>query len=928
MTSRPLIAALLVALSMPLTAASAEPAAETARNATVDPADANWQIDLVGLFGEGVDRKTKKPTPKDLHLSLNVRGGEIVAGVGRSPLFNKAGHRVDASTLKIDGDGFAGELQITVYPDRWVPGDGKPIPVTAEVRGEFERTDDGLKLTGRYDARLGEADLAGKLAGRVTARPSAEDMTLYGRLFPTRIDDRDFPEMELSLVVSDGKVTLGRFGMTWNRWSHRWHAIDASALAWDPVAQSLTGAVEVPARAVDAAAPAGSRYRLVFDGAAVGGMFVTRITATPLGSADLPERQFNGGAPIGEGYDVDDEAYDPDAFEWFYAVDDDPWSVPVKGHDPVEPGEHPRLLFRKSEVEQMRRRAETPEGRLIVKRLRRLLGNDGESLPTTFNTTAPHNHNKSPAGQPLGTFTSFHAPGYAMLYQLTGEQKYADLARGAVELMFAGKMDRDNRYGWKTPGTHLRVGSILASVALTYDLAYDGWTPAYRQKVARSLQDYNQEVASGGEASVRELMGRTGYPPASNHYGSHFGGTLLAMLAIKGDPGVDDAFVDARIEEGPWMLPHRCSFGRGEGGWYQEGPHPSRLTTNGGFVMAVQGIRNVLGLDYISPRPNAQWATLRWVMWSVPSSRGPVFVNRGTYGDDTMYGRAPMYSHSGDFVYGFGAVEDKYKPAVLWTYLNTVEKPWAQGPNRPGWLDEGERSFNAMVYPMHAVFALANWPIGVEPQNPAEVMPTHHVDTVNDFFVSRNTWEDGKDIVVTFSTGGGPWGYHRPAHRGSMIALAFGSKYTLPSRLGHHRPTHHAAADDGSFTLATRPNWGWGSEGAVAADLSGKSGAALVMIHWTPAAEDKLRQSVDKAIERMDREVAAEKRRREQGKPARDLPESQIEMLGHGEGAFVVVTVDPETQPQIALDGDTLTVGKQAYTLDDGVIDFNGLGKR
>ena len=95
---------------------------------------------------------------------------------------------------------------------------------------------------------------------------------------------------------------------------------------------------------------------------------------------------------------------------------------------------------------------------------------NGEKLPTQFNTTPPHNHNKSPDKQPLGTFTSFHAPGYAMLYQLTGEKKYADLAKGALELMFAGKVDRDNRYGWSRPGTHLRVGTILASVALTYDL--------------------------------------------------------------------------------------------------------------------------------------------------------------------------------------------------------------------------------------------------------------------------------------------------------------------------------------------------------------------------------------------------------------------------------------------------------------------------
>lgn len=34
----------------------------------------------------------------------------------------------------------------------------------------------------------------------------------------------------------------------------------------------------------------------------------------------------------------------------------------------------------------MRRRAQTPDGKAIVERLRFLLGNNGEKLPDTFNT--------------------------------------------------------------------------------------------------------------------------------------------------------------------------------------------------------------------------------------------------------------------------------------------------------------------------------------------------------------------------------------------------------------------------------------------------------------------------------------------------------------------------------------------------------------
>ena len=65
---------------------------------------------------------------------------------------------------------------------------------------------------------------------------------------------------------------------------------------------------------------------------------------------------------------------------------DGPWPAPVKGFVPPEPGEHPRLLFRRSDLPQLRKRAQTPEGKAILKRLREQLnGSDGESTPTEFN---------------------------------------------------------------------------------------------------------------------------------------------------------------------------------------------------------------------------------------------------------------------------------------------------------------------------------------------------------------------------------------------------------------------------------------------------------------------------------------------------------------------------------------------------------------
>ena len=50
------------------------------------------------------------------------------------------------------------------------------------------------------------------------------------------------------------------------------------------------------------------------------------------------------------------------------------WPAPVAGFVAPQPGEHPRLFFRKSELPALRQRAQTPEGKLILARLKKLLG--------------------------------------------------------------------------------------------------------------------------------------------------------------------------------------------------------------------------------------------------------------------------------------------------------------------------------------------------------------------------------------------------------------------------------------------------------------------------------------------------------------------------------------------------------------------------
>jgi hypothetical protein len=123
-----------------------------------------------------------------------------------------------------------------------------------------------------------------------------------------------------------------------------------------------------------------------------------------------------------------------------------PWYEPVKGFQPPA-GEHPRLLFRKSDLPALRRKARSDEGRAILERLRYLLdGQDGETMTKVF-SKATHAYMgggyKNMVVDEPGVYTFSHAAGYGLLYQLTGEKKYADFGRQCFEKALAGVRDRD-----------------------------------------------------------------------------------------------------------------------------------------------------------------------------------------------------------------------------------------------------------------------------------------------------------------------------------------------------------------------------------------------------------------------------------------------------------------------------------------------------
>jgi hypothetical protein len=132
-------------------------------------------------------------------------------------------------------------------------------------------------------------------------------------------------------------------------------------------------------------------------------------------------------------------AFIPGVAAWIAA--EEPWPARVEGVVPPAPGEHPRLFFRKSDVPAQRKRAATPEGKILIDRCKALL--DGATAVRTGKT-----------------FTLWDGAAFGFLYQVTGEKKYADLARQAVERawqhgvtdkgpMYITGADSSSGYGWK-----------------------------------------------------------------------------------------------------------------------------------------------------------------------------------------------------------------------------------------------------------------------------------------------------------------------------------------------------------------------------------------------------------------------------------------------------------------------------------------------
>ncbi len=168
-----------------------------------------------------------------------------------------------------------------------------------------------------------------------------------------------------------------------------------------------------------------------------------------------------------------------------------------------EAGEHPRLLVRKSELPDLRRKAQTTQGKAIVEKLRDALDRPSKEWGAIATSAA----------------------GHATLYAATGELREALVAQALLRDSIETELDWQNTE--KRGRGALEVSRLVREIALTYDLCYDAWDKPFRVSIARDLNARAATLTGTGRGFIND--------PASTWQAVTRSVGGLSALAVYGD---------------------------------------------------------------------------------------------------------------------------------------------------------------------------------------------------------------------------------------------------------------------------------------------------------------------------------------------------------------------------------------------------------
>jgi hypothetical protein len=227
------------------------------------------------------------------------------------------------------------------------------------------------------------------------------------------------------------------------------------------------------------------------------------------------------------------------------------------GHQPMAPGEHPRVLFRKADIPRIRQRRKHPVCKAAWERIRSAR-DDAVCL--------------------------------GVMYQLTGDRKYAQAARPIV-------WKRTKERGRGSHSTGHVWGERLADVALAYDLCRDAWDDEFNRKIV----GYIDWITGRLIYRPSSVSPKVNWSPNSNYHNFLRGGAAIGSLVLMTDrgpepapprdPGQEPTLLAApegyRPTKGVPVVPYRS--GQRLTDWLVAGPLPDPRSANRDFLAHLGG---------------------------------------------------------------------------------------------------------------------------------------------------------------------------------------------------------------------------------------------------------------------------------------------------------------------------------------------------
>lgn len=393
------------------------------------------------------------------------------------------------------------------------------------------------------------------------------------------------------------------------------------------------------------------------------------------------------------------------------------WSCNIKESERTTANPTPVLLLQSENIEQLRKHAETTEGKRIVQQLKSKLTMNPDPFALSSN-----------------------AVGYATLFLLSSDKTYSDSALQFVlgtlrdSIKYRSQHQESHYTGlWNSDYKAIYRAEILMDIAITYDICKNCWPESANRIVAQELFNkakllwpnagFKWDSVKSKKVPVQGL----GYNNTawSNWQGIVNGGVGTALLALREHPVYGDSskvFLETTVAK---FKEHFSYFG--DYMWTAEGFNYLRYELCAGAAPFILSYRNVVNPDFLK---NSQLDNII-----------PLFVTQSVIIGDSIY--TPIYGQlqtnmemsrwrSGIWLLIIGLSHENHKVAAKWIFDQTYGM-------------DGTQDFN-IFHAKDALYALLYYPFSLKAKHPADLYPLSLYDEKQGYCIFRNKW--GKDEIV------------------------------------------------------------------------------------------------------------------------------------------------------------------------------------